>query len=288
MTNPPPTGRGLDDRARLAAAFKQARREAGLTGEQAARLVGSGQSKISKIERGALLPSVEDVRALSRAYRLKAGTRDELIALVGGLRDEQRSRLVLSRRVGELQHRIGELERSASIIRSFQPTMVIGTFQTAGYARAVFAQPDSQQLADDEVDEAVAGRISRQEITLAPGKELCAVMTEGALLWHAGSPQVMAEQVEHLSSVLDLPGVQLGIVPWTRPVNFFPRHGFHIYDEDVVSFGTETAFATLTSRADVTQYLELFAALEASAAHGDEAREHLDRISGNYRTLMRT
>lgn len=286
MTKPPPAGRGLDDRARLAAAFRQARRDVGLTGAQAAQLIGSGQSKISKIERGALLPSVEDVRALSRAYGLRADVRGELIALAEGLRDEQRSRLVLSRRVGELQHRIGELERSAGVIRSFQPTMVIGTFQTSGYARAVFAQPDSQQLADDEVQEAVAGRMGRQEITLAVGKEIRAVMTEGALLWHAGSSQVMAEQVEHLSSVLDLPGLRLGVIPWTRPVNFFPRHGFHIYDEDVVSFGTETAFATLTSRADVTQYLELFAALEESAAYGDEAREHLDRISGNYRKLM--
>ncbi len=286
MSEPPQTGRGLDDRARLAAAFKQARRDAGLSGAQTARLIGSGQSKISKIERGALLPSVEDVRALSSAYHLDAGVRDELVALTLGLREEQRSRLVLSRRVGELQHRIGELERSATHIRSFQPMMVIGTFQTPAYAQTIFAQPDSQQLSDGEVEDAVAGRMKRQTILSDPAKHVHAVVTEGSLLWHAGSPQVMVEQLDHLTEISRLPNVRLGIIPWTRPVNFFPRHGFHIYDEDVVSFGTETAFATLTSPADVAQYVELFAALEASAAYDDDARENLTRIADRYRTLL--
>jgi hypothetical protein len=252
----------------------------------AGRAAGSGQSKISKIERGALLPSVDDVEALTGAYGLDEAERHELIALARGLREEQHSRVVLSRRVGELQTRIGELERTAQVIRSFQSTMVIGLFQTSAYATTVFAQPDSAQLDSDQVEEAVTERVARQSVLDAPNKQVRAVMTEGALRWQAGSPQIMADQISRLVEVVDLPTVQLGIIPWTQPVSFFPRHGFHIYDTDAVSFGTETAFAIVTGRADVDAYLELFEALEQSASYGDEAKHHLDRIEADYRSLV--
>jgi transcriptional regulator with XRE-family HTH domain len=285
MTNQPPPGRGLDDRARLAVALRQARHSAGLSGEKAGRAAGAGQSKISKIERGTLLPSVEDVEALGRAYGLTADDLRDLTALARGLRQEQTSRVVLSRRVGQLQHRIGELERSAMVIRSFQPAMVIGLFQTPSYATAVFAQPDSAKL-DEQVEDAVAERMARRSVLDDPGRKVRAVMSEGALRWHAGSPEIMADQIEQLEAVVHLPAVQLGIIPWTRPVRFFPRHGFHIYDADAVAFGTETAFAIITGRADVQAYIELFDSLEACAVFGDEALNHLRRIGAEYRALV--
>jgi len=279
------TGRGLDDRARLAGALRVARHSAGLSGELAGRAAGAGQSKISKIERGALLPSVQDVDALSRAYGLPAAERRKLVALAEGLREEQTSRVVLSRRVGELQHRIGELEHSATMIRSFQPTMVIGLFQTSDYATTVFAQPDSAQLDEAQVEDAVTERLARQSFLDAGGKRVHAVMTEGALRWHAGSAQIMAEQLDHLERLSNHSAVDLGIIPWTQPVHFFPRHGFHIYDTDAVAFGTETAFALVTGRADVDTYLELFEQLAATAVHSTQAGEHLRRIAADYRAL---
>jgi transcriptional regulator with XRE-family HTH domain len=282
----PPSGRGLDDRARLAAALRAARQTAGLSGAVAGRAAGSGQSKISKIERGALLPSVDDVKALTQAYGVSDEESQQLVALAQGLREEQHSRVVLSRRVSELQSRIGELERTSQVIRSFQPTMVIGLFQTPGYATAVFAQPDSEQLDGEQVEEAVAERVARQSVLSDPGKQVRAVMSEGALRWQAGSARAMVDQLGRLIEMVDLPTVRLGIIPWTQPVSFFPRHGFHIYDTDAVSFGTETAFAIVTGQADVDTYLELFEALEGSASYGDQAKEHLRRIEADYRSLV--
>lgn len=252
----------------------------------AGRAAGAGQSKISKIERGALLPSVDDVEALTRAYGVPAKERRQLIALARGLREEQHSRVVLSRRVGELQTRIGELERNSRVIRSFQSAMVIGLFQTPAYATTVFAQPDSDQLDTDQVEDAVTERVARQSVLDDSEKQVRAVMTEGALRWQAGSAQLMADQTSRLTELVDLPTVQLGIIPWTQPVKLFPRHGFHIYDTDAVSFGTETAFAIVTGRADVDAYLELFEAIEESASYGDQAKEHLRRIEADYRSLL--
>jgi hypothetical protein len=173
------------------------------------------------------------------------------------------------------------------VVRSFQPTMVIGLLQTTAYMRCVFGTPDSQALSGDEADEAAAARTTRQRILADPAREFILIMSEGALRWQAGSASVMAEQVEAMAATAlsARPNVRIGLIPWPTPVRIFPRHGFHLYDEDAVIVGTETATATMTGAADVAAYLELFTALEASATFGDGLRDHLTRIAGEYRRL---
>lgn len=288
MTDSPHTpqpGRGPDDRIRLADALRNARLQAGFSGAEAGRRAGMSQSKVSKIERRFLLPSVEDVAALCVVYDIPPKEREELVAIVTGLREEQSARVILSRSVAETQRRIGHLERSASLIRSFQPTMVIGLLQTPAYARCVFAAPDSQELSDDEVTEAVAVRSARQSVLEDDSKSFALIMTEGALRWQAGSPEVMAEQLSALADVASQ-NDSVGIIPWTTPVMHFPRHGFHIYDEDAVIVGTETATATITGAADVATYVELFTLLHAMALFSTEAEGHFTRIADDYRHLI--
>lgn len=242
------------------------------------------QSKISKIERRFLLPSVEDVAALCVVYDIPPKEREELVAIVTGLREEQSARVILARSVAETQRRIGQLEQSASLIRSFQPTMVIGLLQTAAYARRVFAAPDSQALSEDEVAESVAVRAERQRILGDASKRFVLIMTEGALRWQAGWPEVMVDQLDALTEAASH-SAGVGVIPWTTPVNHFPRHGFHLYDEDAVMVGTETATATMTGAADIATYVELFAALQRLAVFGDEAAGHFARIAADYRRL---
>ena len=110
-------------------------------------------------------------------------------------------------------------------------------------------------------------------------------MTEGALRWHAGSARIMSDQIDAIASATTRPNVHIGLIPWTTPMRLFPRHGFHIYDDDAVIAATETATATLTGPTDIAAYRELFAALEASATFGDDAREHLQRIRAAYADL---
>jgi hypothetical protein len=243
------------------------------------------QSKISKIERGFLLPGTDDIIALCDVYGVTAKERDDLLTLVAGLREEASSKVILARGVGEMQRRIGHLEASASLIRSFQPVMVIGLLQTIAYARYVFGAPDSHALSGEEVDEAAAARAARQQILDDASKQFVLIMTEGALRWHAGSPAVMAEQVGAIAEAAGRPNVRVGLIPWTTPVRVFPRHGFQLYDQDAVMVGTETATATMTGAADIATYVELFHALEKSAAFGDDAQQHLTRIASEYEQL---
>jgi hypothetical protein len=243
------------------------------------------QSKISKIERGFLLPSTDDVAALCGVYNVSVEDRDALVALTVGLREEASAKLILARGVAETQQRIGHLEVSASLIRSFQPAMVIGLLQTVPYMRCVFGTPDAHALSVEDVDEATQARTLRQRMLDDKSKQFVLIMTEGALRWQADSPTVMADQVRAIAQAAKQPNVHIGIIPWTTPVRFFPRHGFHLYDEDAVTVGTETATATITGPADIATYIELFHTLKRTASFGDAAQEHLTRIAADYEQL---
>jgi transcriptional regulator with XRE-family HTH domain len=245
------------------------------------------QSKISKIERGFLLPSVEDVEALCRVYELGAEERSGLIATAAGLRREASARVILARGMAEMQKRIGQLEESAALVRSFQPTMVIGLLQTPAYMRYVFGMPVPQQeLPEGEADAAVRAREARQRILGDDRKRFVLLMTEGALRWQAGSAALMAEQIAAIGEAAKMPNVRVGVIPWTTPVHLFPRHGFHLYDDDAVIVGTETATATMTGASDVSTYADLFGMLEELAVFGEDAQQHLYRIAEDYRQLV--
>src|SRR6266704_1428545 len=65
----------------LATAMREARKQAGLTGERLAARCGISQSKISKIETGKVLPSATDVERILTALGLGGEHTAEVIAL---------------------------------------------------------------------------------------------------------------------------------------------------------------------------------------------------------------
>ena len=49
------------------------------------------------------------------------------------------------------------------------------------------------------------------------------LMSEGALRWQAGSPEVMLEQIAAISAAIDLPNVDVGIIPFSAPRDVLPE-----------------------------------------------------------------
>jgi hypothetical protein len=239
-------------------------------------------------ERGFLLPSVEDVNALARAYGTGARERKELVALAGGLRFDASARVILSRGIAEMQRRIGQLEAASTTIRRFQPAIVDSLLQTEAYMRLVFGIPGSSAASEEDVDAATRARLDRQRLIEDRSKHFLLITTEGALRWHAGSSSLMVEQIEATAATAQRPNLRVGIIPWTTPVTLFPLHGFHVYDDDAVIVGTLTATATMTGAADVTAYLEQLTAIKAAAAFGDQLQAHLARIADDYRQLQQS
>ena len=274
-----------DVQARLAAQLRELRIASGLSGTEAGTRAGISQSKISKLERGVLRPSPDDVRTLAGVYGAAGSQRDEMVRLAetGKTGIIEPARVTLSRGAHYQQQRIRRLEESATLLRSYQPTMVIGLVQTPAYATLVFT---GGGLVGPEVEQAVAARIERQAQLRDRVPRAVLIMTEGALRWQAGSPQVMVEQIEAIITATELPNVEIGIIPFTAAATFFPRHGWHLYDSDAVIIGTETGVATITDIDDIARYERMFARLEEIASTGEDARAVLDRIGADYRRLV--
>ena len=171
------------------------------------------------------------------------------------------ARVVLQRGAWRLQRRIASIEENAAEISGFAANIVPGLLQTPDYARAVFA--DGGEISAEDQDRAVAERVARSAVLEAGTRTITMIMTEGALRWHAGSPQIMVEQLEHLARLAVGGRLRVGVIPWTNAVNVFALHGFTMYDRRVVVIGTRAATAFITDRQDVAAYSTLFDELEA-------------------------
>jgi transcriptional regulator with XRE-family HTH domain len=274
-------------RARLAARLRALRAGVAPSGNQFAKTIGWQQSRVSKLETGRQLPTEADIRAWVAAAGASESVVAELFGLLAAARIEYVTHRDESRVAGGLakvQARLVELESQVSQIAEWQPAMVPGLVQTAAYARELLERPNRPTLTDaDDVDgPAVATeRIRRQEILYQPGRRIELILGEAALRSTPGTISTLLGQLDRLVSVVDLPTVELGIVPFPRmPV--MPLSNFSIHD-DVVYIETLTGEQQLYEPDEVTVYVKAFRLLRAAAATGSEAVALVRRVAAELR-----
>lgn len=265
----------------LSTTLRQLRSDAALSGMEAARRAGYSQPKISRFETARQVPAAAEVRTLCRVYGAPPEVRDRLLDLATDLTAGTiRARAVLSHGARYMQQRVGKIEQASELVRSFTPTIVAGLLQTPDYVRAI----GSRDLAGEDLDSFVVSRASRQQI-LDTHRQFRLILTEGALRWHVGSPQIMTVQLEHLIDVSHRPNLHLGVIPWTTPVHTPALHCFTIFDDRAVIVGTETATAIITDPADLADYDQRHTFYSQFAVVGDPARVVFARLAGEYRDL---
>jgi transcriptional regulator with XRE-family HTH domain len=256
------------DRERLAAALRDLRQDAGLTGVQAARRAGMSQPKISKLETGRLLPSLDDVHVLLALYQAAPAARGELLEIAGRLHATVESnRTILRRGAAYRQSRLSELEHDAARLRYFSPVVLPGLLQTAEYMRRVFAL----DLAGAELARTIAARQARQQILYDPARSFTFVITEAALRWGFCPGPVSTAQASHIASLATLANVEVGVIMLGAPVDDLPLHGYQILDDRLVRIELEHAVVTVTDPADIAIYLRLYTAMSRAAVFGEEA-----------------
>jgi len=266
----------------LSQELRDLRGEARLSGAEAARRAGLTQSKVSRAETGAFLPSEDDVRALCRVYGADPEVQRRLLEMTRDLREESTSaRVILQRGGAWMQQRIGRLETAASRIRTFTPAAVHGLVQTRAYASALFGD----SMPPDDIALTVSARLDRQRV-LTSGRHFTFLMAEGSLRWNMGGPHVMVEQLDHLIEVSRMPNVAIGVIPWTTPANVPALHGFTIYDSRAILLGTQTATAIMTNRRDVADYEAHWNELAPLAEWEDGARSVIAQAADSYRSII--
>jgi len=198
-------------------------------------------SKVSKLENGRQTPSDDDINAWTRA----TNSLDEAAGLLASLHTLEVQyaewQRVLRAGIRPRQNQLAELDQKARLFRVFEATVIPGLLQTSEYARARFSEGIRVFKLPNDVDEAIAARMKRQDIFYRPGKRFHFVLTEAALRFRMCSPEVMLGQLDRLISLSALPNVRLGVIGFEARYTVSPWHGFWLYDEHKVLVETYSA-----------------------------------------------
>jgi hypothetical protein len=174
------------------------------------------------------------------------------------------------------------MEQQATTIRTYQPAVIPGLLQTAGYARAVL---EANRFGLEDIADAVKSRVERQAILYDDGKSFRFVVTEAALRWRLCPVAVHLAQLDRIASLATLPNVSVGIIPWSAMVPVPVATMFVLFDDRLALVETMHSEQLLREGQQIGAYLDQFERLEALAQHDDEGRMILDRIASDLRGL---
>jgi transcriptional regulator with XRE-family HTH domain len=274
-------GEPRTERLRLAAELLRLRDQAGVSGRQLARRIGISQSKVSRIETGATIPSIPEVTAWAAAVDTSPETQDWLRTLAEAAYLEVHTWRSLLRQQPHLQDAIGHEEASAGRVRMFEPSIVPGLLQTAEYASRVFSMfqlPYSRAAAVM----ATAGRVNRQSV-LYQGGQFEFLVAELALRWRPGPRRLLVAQLDRIAQLSAIEGVDLGVIRSDVEATTTIPHGFVIYgdgteDRAYVAIETVHAIVRVFAPDEVEMYLQQWSQLRQMAVHGDAARRCLAEL----------
>lgn len=185
------------------AEVRAARKRAGMSQPELAALAGYDPSYVSKVENGAITPDQKFIDACDAAFPEMHGW------FARFWRDSRQWNPSYPAWFEEWV----DAERQAKVVRTWQPLLIPGLLQTAGYARALFEAWQKSEDAD-KVERDVAARLDRKRILDAPvPAALIAVIDETVLHRKIGDNQTMREQLEHLVDASVHPNISVHVVP---------------------------------------------------------------------------
>ncbi|MET9447280.1 helix-turn-helix domain-containing protein [Streptomyces cinerochromogenes] len=278
-SKPAPTQR----QKRLGHELRRMRVAAGMSAEEAAKLLGVDRGKISYMESGVRNISEERLRTLAR----HCGCTDEsyVAALVEmasasshGWWEQYRGALP------QAMLDIAELEARAVRMHASCTVHIPGLLQTTDYALAVF-RAVLPRLPEHEVAMRVAYRNHRQEVLTAnAAPPFTGIVHEAALHMQFGGPQVAREQLEYLLVQSEMEGITVLVVPFAHGA--FPGAGQTVlYAEgatkqlDTVQIDNSHGPDFLYGEAELTKYRDHLGRMEELALSPERSRDFIRAIA---------
>ncbi|MFF4832564.1 helix-turn-helix domain-containing protein [Streptomyces sp. NPDC001315] len=267
-----PSSRAQEAREAIASRLREIRLDAGITARELAVRCEWSESKSSRIEHAKTPASDSDIRSWCTACGAP-GQADDLIAANRQAAEAyvQWKRLQRTglRRLQESGVPLYEQTRQFHVYCS---NVVPGFFQTPGYATALLTSIARFRGTPDDVSDAVTARMDRSHVIREGDHRFAVLVEESVLRYRIGSAEVMAAQLGHLLSVMALPSISLGVIPFTAPRQAWPLETFTIFDRKRVHVETLSAAIKETQPSDVELYLKAFGNLKDVAAYGANAR----------------
>ncbi|WP_019631522.1 helix-turn-helix domain-containing protein [Actinomadura atramentaria] len=262
-----PTIRGR----RLARELRALREERGMTGAEAAALLGWDGGKLSRIETAKVRVTVGEVMEICEEYKIEGEQRANLIQLARDARKQgwwQPYQGVLKPGFSDYL----AFEAEAQQYRSYEVQLIPGLLQCESYARAVL-RTSTELRTTEEVERAVEARVARQKrlTDAADQLQVFQIIEEGALHRLIGGAETMREQHEHLLDLSMLPNVSIQVIP-------FRAASYMAFDGPFVLFNFD-------GYPDIL-YVEHFGGCQyyeklAETAHGRVVYEHLQATALN-------
>lgn len=249
-----------------------------MSGRRLAESLSWPPSKVSKLENGRQTPSDEDIRDWTRV----TSSEDEAEALLASLHtlevQHAEWQRILRTGLKPRQQELIEWDQKTRLFRAFEATVIPGLLQTAEYARYRFAEGIRRLKLPNDINEAVAARVQRQEILYRGDKRFHFVLTEAALRFRLCPAEVMLGQLDRLVSLTSLPNMKLGIIGFDTQYATSPWHGFWMYDNERVLVETFSAALDLRQPQEIELYANAFEQLAAVASYGRAARSIINRV----------
>ena len=253
------------------------REDAGMTQEEAAKLIHVERSLVTKFENGERVPAKEHVEM----FDIRLGGRGELIRL-----HRRIDWTVRMSRHPDWFARRARMDAELIELHQYQTQLIPELLQNELYASALFAQLGRDTTCGESIDR-LMDRQSR--FLAADGPLYVALLDESCLMREVGGRAVMYEQTEHLLRVGELPNIRIQVVPFTlghvsapkNPVSLIvlPNGQRWMYSESVHMGHFSNNPGVLT------QQQRVFDLLRADALSARESAALIGGVGEKYRAL---
>ncbi|QXE35677.1 helix-turn-helix domain-containing protein [Streptomyces sp. GMY02] len=261
------------------------REQAGLTRDQAAKLLHVTAATIRRMEMSEVGLKIPYVEILLSAYGLDDAERAEFIRLT----EEAVKPGWWQRFYDVLPDWFGgyvSLEGAAKTIRCYEPHFVPGLLQTEDYARYVLKFGEVGRSDPGRVERRVALRLERQKLlTRAESPPVFwVVMDETVLHRPVGSSEVMRGQIDHLLAMAELPNVTIQIAEFAsghHPGTYSPFVLFRFAIPevpDIVYIEYLTGALYLDKAGELSEHKEAMDRMVAHAESAGRTKEILARF----------
>ncbi|MFJ8743332.1 helix-turn-helix domain-containing protein [Embleya sp. NPDC127516] len=264
-------------RRRLGELLREHRIDSEMTGAQVAGKLGCSGAHISRLENGKRIVTRALIRSFAKEYDLD----EQQVAALESLRQQAREAEApwwTPYNVGNAYARLLEAESAAMGCLDYQTVLVPALLQVPKYAFSVNAM-GSADLGRGQVDALTEVRMRRQARLQGDHPlRLEAIVTEAALRFVVGGPEVYKGQIRHLLDVVDrLDHVTVQVIPYAAGENGTQTGTFNVYEmpygEKDLAFGESVSgAAAITAPLELRHLRRLFTELQNAALSPEDSR----------------
>ncbi|GLU50476.1 helix-turn-helix domain-containing protein [Nocardiopsis ansamitocini] len=271
-------------RRHLIIQLKRLRKQAGLTQDEAWKLLGWSRAKLQRFEAGDFQRvKAGDIMALCRIYSADEAVAEELIQIAQDSRKEVPWWIQYK---DVLPGAFISLEAEATLIQDYNIALIPGLFQTRDYMTALM-RSSAEIHTNSEVQQRLEVRIERQKSVLDREQPpmVMAVVDEAAIRRAIGGTETMKEQVQHLIDLSRRPRIDIQVLPFSAGAHAaagipFTLLGFDGTDAagSVVYLETHKDGFYLDSDHEIARHRLIFSRTQGSAMSVEDSRDFLERL----------